>query len=91
MPERKNLAKIDVITDCDTGNYHIGEVDGSFSESELRDHIKRHGHQEICAHLAYLQYQVWDCLRQLNSEKDYGQAKVGQTPETPNSPIPSLP
>lgn len=72
MPERKNLAKIDVITDCDSDMYHIGEVDGGFSESELREHIKDHGHEELCSKLAYLQFQVWDCLRQLNSEKDFG-------------------
>lgn len=87
MPERKNLAKIDVVTDDDSGNYYIGEVDGGFREDELRNHIKQHGHQELCSHLAYLQFQVWSTLRQINSESNQ-QAAVSAKISYPTSEPP---
>lgn len=77
MPERKNLAKIDVITDCDTGMYHIGEIDGGFSEEELRNHIENHGHEKLCVQLAILQWQVWEAVRDINSKKQTGAVACG--------------
>lgn len=72
MAEKKSIATISVITDSDNGYDHIGDVDGGFSESELKKHIEAHGHEKICQHLAYLSWQVWDILRKVNSEKNKG-------------------
>lgn len=66
--QTKSLGKISYVTDTDVAYYEIGEVEGSFEKHELKDYIKRFGHEKLCSQLAYLQYQVWDALREVNSE-----------------------
>tara|TARA_R100000781_G_scaffold115008_1_gene88417 strand:- start:2722 stop:2976 length:255 start_codon:yes stop_codon:yes gene_type:complete len=73
--ETKELAKIAYVTDTDVSYYEIGEVEGSFRESELKDYIKRHGHEKLCAQLGYMQFQIWRTLREINGEKDQEGAK----------------
>ena len=71
MPSAKELISIKYVSDTDSGMYHLGELEWcSFDEDHLEDYIKRFGHEELCVKLAYLQFQVWQSLRQINSEKD---------------------
>lgn len=69
MPERKKIGSVNVITDCDTGMYHLGEVEAGFDEVELQKHVERYGIEELTKQLAFMQFQVWQMLKKVNSEK----------------------
>lgn len=43
MTERRTIATISIITDCDTEMYRMGEVDGGFDERELHLYLMNHG------------------------------------------------
>lgn len=76
--ETKKLAEISFVTDTDVSYYEIGEVQGAFQKHELKNYIKKFGHEKLCAQLGYMQFQVWETFRQVNGEKDsemYGQVK----------------
>jgi len=68
--ETKKLVTVSFVTDTDVSYYEIGEVEGSFQKDEIKDYVKRFGHEKICSQLAFLQYQIWDALREVNSERD---------------------
>lgn len=68
MSERKKIATISVVTDSENEYDHIGDVDGGFSDDQLRYHIESHGHKGLCEQLAYMQWQVYDMMRTINSE-----------------------
>lgn len=74
MAERKTLGTISVITDSETSYDNIGDVDGGFSPTELKSHIENHGHEGLCERLAYMSWQVWEALREINQEKNSGDA-----------------
>jgi len=79
--ETKKLTSISFVVDTDVSYYKIGEVQGSFQEDELRDYIKRFGHEKLCIHLAFLQFQVWKSLREINSgivDNDVSMNKTGK-------------
>lgn len=73
--ETQKLATVCFVTDTDVSYYEIGEVEGSFQKDELKDYIKRFGHEKLCSQLAFLQFQVWEALREVNSERDAGIVK----------------
>jgi hypothetical protein len=73
--ETQKLATVSFVTDTDVSYYEIGEVEGSFQKDELKDYIKRFGHEKLCSQLAFLQFQVWEALREVNSERDAGSVK----------------
>lgn len=73
--EVQKLATIGFVTDTDVSYYEIGEVEGSFQKDELKDYIKRFGHEKICSHLTFLQFQIWEALREVNSERENDGAK----------------
>jgi hypothetical protein len=73
--ETQKLATVRFVTDTDVSYYEIGEVEGSFQKDELKDYIKRFGHEKLCSQLAFLQFQVWEALREVNSERDAGSVK----------------
>ena len=60
--ETKKLAEIEFVIDTDVSYYEIGEVQGSFQTKQLKDYIKKFGHEKLCSHLGFLQYQVYDVL-----------------------------
>lgn len=68
--ENKNLVTISYVTDSEVGYYKIGEIEGSFDKEQLKNYIERFGHNELCSQLAYLQYQVWNALQEVNYEKE---------------------
>lgn len=67
--ETKQIAKISYVIDTDVSYYEIGEVEGAFQEDELKDYIKRFGHEKLCSQLGYMQFQIWRSLREINAEK----------------------
>ena len=68
--ETKKLAEIRFVTDTDVGYYEIGEVEGSFQEAQLKEYIKRFGHEKLCSQLGYMQFQIWKALREINGEEN---------------------
>ena len=71
MPERQQLTKITFVTDHDTGMYHIGEVDGIFSEDQLVDFYRRFGdkgREELVSHLGFLQHQAYKAWFEYQSQ-----------------------
>jgi hypothetical protein len=68
--ETQKLATISFVTDNDGICYEIGDVEGAFTESELKKYIKRFGHEKLCSHLAFLQHQVWEAVRKINSDRN---------------------
>jgi hypothetical protein len=68
MAERKTIGSISIITDSETGYDNIGDVDGGFSETELKKHIETHGHEGLCEKLTSMSWQVWSVLREINAE-----------------------
>lgn len=74
MAERKTIGSISIITDSETSYDNIGDVDGGFSETELKKHIEAHGHEGLCEKLTAMSWQVWNMLREINAERDKSQA-----------------
>lgn len=68
--ETKLLAKVSYVTDTDVSYYEIGETEGAFQEEQLKDYIKRFGHEKLCSQLAFMQYQIWKAVREVNGERD---------------------
>lgn len=68
--ETKQLATISYVTDTDVGYYEIGEVEGTFQKEQLKDYVKRFGHEKLCSQLAFMQFQIWSAVREINQEKD---------------------
>ena len=70
MSNRTEIGKLRVIVDTDKSYEKIGEVEFSLDEKAIKQHIRKYGHQELCEQLAFLQYQVWNALREVNGEDD---------------------
>jgi hypothetical protein len=66
--ETKKLADIGYVTDTDVSYYEIGEIEGAFEPEQLKDYIRRFGHKDLSSHLGFLQFQIWQAVREINSE-----------------------
>ena len=74
MERSKQIGKISVVTEPkDWEDY--GEINASFNQDELTYHIEKYGHQELTEKLAYLSWQVWQTVRDVNQKK--GNENVG--------------
>ena len=82
--ERKGLAELSYVTDTDVSYYEIGEVEGAFQEEQLKDYIKRFGHEKLCSQLEFMNYQIWKYMREINGEQDsqYGAKDASCTNDT---------
>lgn len=74
MAETKQIGSICIVTDSETSYQNIGDVEGGFDDIQLKDHIQKHGHAGLLNSLAYMQWQVWNTVRTVNSEKDFEDA-----------------
>lgn len=75
MPIGKELVSIRYVSDTDNGVYQVGELEWcSFNEAVLKDYIMRFGHKDLCSALGYLQFQVWQTLREINSNNEIGKS-----------------
>jgi hypothetical protein len=69
MAERKELGSISIITDTETGMYHMDKIDGGFDEQLLIEHIRKYGHMELVEKLTLMLWKVWEETHKINSEK----------------------
>ncbi len=70
MPSRKKLIEIEVITDTETGDYHVGEIDFGIT-CELDNHLVKYGRkgkEEIVKTLSYMIYEVERRCRVIESQ-----------------------
>lgn len=79
MAERKTIGTVTVITDSETHYDNMGDVSGGFSEAELHNHIEQYGYEQLLSSLTYMQWQVWEAVRDINSKKDSGLVAVKAT------------
>lgn len=66
MNTTKQIGSITVVTDSEVPYSNIGDVECGFDEMELREHIKKYGHIQLVENLAYLTWQVWQMVRDIN-------------------------
>lgn len=70
MAEDKRIGTISVITDTETGQEKIGDVQGGFDEIQLKEHIKNYGIGGLLETITWMNFQVWQMHREINAEKD---------------------
>lgn len=68
--ELHQLATIGYFTDTDTNAVEIGEPYGLFNQKDLKEYVKKYGHEKLCAQLTHMQWQVWTALRDVNEERE---------------------
>ena len=76
MAERKTIGTVTVITDSETSYDNMGDVSGGFSEVDLHNHTEHYGYDQLLSSLTYMQWQVWEAVRDINSKKDRGLVPV---------------
>lgn len=69
MAETKQIGCVHVVTDSETSYDNIGDIQAGFDDTALKKHIQNHGHIQLCEKLAYMQFQVWQTMQQINREK----------------------
>ena len=75
MAETKEITRLVVVTDSETSYDHIGDIDGGhFNEEWLKRHIKSHGTKGLLEQIAYMNFQVWEMMREINREADNSKA-----------------
>lgn len=67
MFKTKEIGNISVITETNP-SFREGEVTGGFLDFKLKEHIKTYGHKGLTETLAYMQWQVYQMLREVNAE-----------------------
>lgn len=71
MAERKTVTTLSVITDSETSYDNIGDIDGGYFDPEwLKKHIKSHGASGLLQQIAYMNWQIFEMIRTVNSESD---------------------
>jgi len=68
MERSKQIGKISIVTEPKDWEKY-GEVNASFNEKDLTEHIEKYGHNELTEKLAYLSWQVWQAVREINNKK----------------------
>lgn len=61
MPRRETLLTVEKITDCETGDYQIGELDFGIKVGPVEDYLKAYGYKgkrDLLAMLGHLCFQV---------------------------------
>lgn len=71
MAEVKRINSLFVVTDSETYNDKIGDIDGGgFDKEWLKTHIKKYGPQQLFEKLAWMNYQIYDIIREVNEEQN---------------------
>lgn len=69
MAETKQITSLYVVTDTETNQEKIGDIDGGgFDQLWLDSHIKRYGSAGLLEKIAWMTYQVVDAQRRCNLE-----------------------
>jgi len=61
MPKRETLLTLEKVTDCETGDYRVGEIDFGIKVGALEDYLMRYGYEgkrEIMNMMSYLIYEI---------------------------------
>lgn len=69
MDRYKTLGKLSVVT-YPKSYEKYGEITGGFDDIELEKHIEKYGHADLLESLAYMQWRVWQTVRELNAKRD---------------------
>jgi len=78
MAETKKITCLYVVTDSETSYDNIGDIDGGYFDKEwLKNHIWNHGTEGLLQQLAYMNYQIFEILREVNGEKSQEANKIG--------------
>ncbi len=92
MAETQKITSLYVITDSENSYEHIGDIDGGGIEKEwLKNHIKRHGANGLLEQIAWMNFQVFEALREVNQENDTSNTcnaiKIPPPPEPPKDRV----
>lgn len=77
MAEYKEIGKISIVTDTETGQEKIGDVEGGFNSIELKKHIQQYGTHGLLETMAWMNFQIWETHRELNVNKDMDSFTTG--------------
>lgn len=64
----KNIGTISIVMEPKSYEQY-GELTGGFDDNELRKYIAEYGHSHLLEKLTYMQWRVWQTVRELNSEE----------------------
>jgi hypothetical protein len=77
MPETKRIASLYVVTDTETSQEKIGDIDGGlFDHDWLRQHVASHGSAGLIEALAYMNHQI------VQAQRDYNKSQHEDAKET---------
>ena len=86
MASRKELLTLEYITDDETGNYTIGEIDFGISSETLDKYLQHYGNKgknEIMSMLGFLMYEI---QRRFLLNQPQGQVAVQASLNPPPNP-----
>jgi len=71
MAETKQITALHVVTDTEQAYDQIGDVTGGCIDKEwLKKHIKSHGAEGLFRVAAFINFQAFEALREVNQEED---------------------
>lgn len=71
MAETKKITSLYVVTDSENSYEHIGDIDGGCIDKEwLKNHIKSHGADGLFKTIAWMNFQVFEAMREVNQQSD---------------------
>lgn len=71
MAETKTITSLRVVTDSETSYDNIGDIDGGgFDREWLKKHIKSFGPDGLFKRIAWMNFQVFEMMREVNGEND---------------------
>jgi hypothetical protein len=85
MAETKEITRLYVVTDSETSYDNIGDIDGGgFDKEWLKKHIRSHGTEQLFQQIAWMSFQVFEAMREVNQE---GQQQATKSTDqiTPNN------
>ena len=89
MSEQKKITSLYVITDTENGYEKIGDIDGGGFDSEwLKNHIKNYGTDGLFKKIAWMNYQVFQTMRDINEENYENYDNIVTKISKPIPPIP---
>ncbi len=73
----KSIAEISVVQYGKYKGENKGDVQGGFDRIKLEKHIEEFGHAGLLETLAWMHWQVWESVRELNSKRDNQNVESG--------------
>jgi hypothetical protein len=71
MAETQKITSLYVVTDSETSYDNIGDIDGGGMDKDwLKRHIKKYGADGLFKQIAWMNFQVFEALREVNFEAD---------------------